>query len=391
MGRTKTRRGQAVMGQGRQAVPSTAQVPLVPFDEAAHIITTEGPKWVVTPGATVTKLEPKPLLADGFLKRVVFEVKTIKEGVEGAGPEGSEDYPFNIIERLFFRDNGGHPIFELSGFNAFLSNVFGGYAGSPDPRNDPDFSKSLKAPNIALYIPIEIAPTGFGALANMSQSAPYLVGAEIAPKSEIWKKLETAPELEITAWQESWDFPEPTDQAGTGQVQYPPFEGTTQFWTEQANVKLSAGENQTFFTRMGNMIRTHILIARESGKRSEEVIPNPFRLQWDRVELMQCSASLQRKRMQEAIDHLVERPTGVYAFMYSLGEGRFSGGNQTNLWLPTVNATRFELKGSSKKAGELTIVTNDVSVSQMQAALKAQRPGVAAYHPVTGEALSGTL
>lgn len=379
------------MGQGRQSVPSVAQMPIVPFDEAAHIILTEGPKWTFTPGASSTKLEPKPLLADGFLKRIIFEVKTVTEGTEGGSPAGSEDYPFNIIERMFMRDNGGHPIFELSGFNAFLSNLFGGYAGSPDPRNDPDYSASLKKPNFSLYVPVEIAPTGFGALANMSQSAPYLVGCEINPKATIWSKLETAPEIEITAWQESWDLPEPADQAGTPQTQYPPFEGTTQFWSEQANVKLSAGENQTFFTRMGNMIRTHILVARHSGARSEKVIPNPFRIQWDRVELMQCSTELQRKRMQEMIDHMVERPSGVYAFMYSAGEGRMAGGNQTNLWLPTVNATRFELKGNSPEAGEVTIITNDVTVSQTQAALKAQRPGVAAYHPVTGEALSGTL
>src|SRR4051812_12388756 len=120
--------------QGPGAAAPVAQVPVVPFDQASHRGKQNGPSWTVTPGAAQQTLGPIGIPAQGYLRRIILEVV----GAGGAGTlgVGSGDYPWNILNLVRLQDTNGAPIVELSGYNLLLANIYGGYAGSPDPRND---------------------------------------------------------------------------------------------------------------------------------------------------------------------------------------------------------------------------------------------------------------
>src|SRR3954452_1832402 len=126
------------ISQGPAAAPPTASIPVIPFDQASHRGMRNGPQWTVTPGASQQTLGPIGIPANGYLRSIIIEI--VGAGGAGTTGTGAGDYPFNIIKRVMLEDTNGAPIVNLSGFNLLLANIYGGYAGSPDPRNDPDYS-----------------------------------------------------------------------------------------------------------------------------------------------------------------------------------------------------------------------------------------------------------
>src|SRR5207253_588473 len=105
-------------------------------------------------------LGPFPLPAQGYLRRIIVEIVAASGAGSGAG---LGDYPFNILNLIRLQDTNGAPLFELTGYNALLANIYGGYAGSPDPRNDPDYQSAAAPgnnPSFQLSIPVEIAVNG---------------------------------------------------------------------------------------------------------------------------------------------------------------------------------------------------------------------------------------
>ena len=51
--------------------------------------------------------------------------------------EVGDDFPWNCLNLVRLQDTNGAPLCELSGYNLFLMNVYGGFAGCPDPRQLP--------------------------------------------------------------------------------------------------------------------------------------------------------------------------------------------------------------------------------------------------------------
>jgi hypothetical protein len=372
----------AAVTEGPGATPSAASVPVVPFDQASHRGMRNGPQWTVTPGASQQTLGPQGIPAtSGYLRSIIIEVV----GAGGAGAAtGAGDYPWNVIKRVMLEDTNGAPLVNLSGFNLLLANIYGGYAGSPDPRNDPDYSNSATNPAFQLRVPIEIAPNGLGSLANMSSAAQYQLTIDIDTTANIWTSAPatTIPTLTVKTFTDHWTLPAPQDMLGRAQQQQPPFNGTAQYWTQSQNNAVSTGGNETEVDRVGNLIRTLIFVGRVSGVRSEVPIPDPFSIDWD-ARLLRSSVSLrsQRKIIREMVEQLSARDTGVYAFPFSYGEGRHVGELGINSWLPTVTATRLALVGSSSGAGTIDVVVNDVSVAEVNPAARAVETSATGYHP----------
>src|SRR5436305_349553 len=211
--------------QGTGASPAPAAVQAVPFNQASHHGCEQGPTFTVTPGAAQQNFGPFPLPATGYLRRVLLSV-TSANGVAGTG---GGDYPFNIFALLRLTDTNGAPIFELSGYNTLLADVYGGYAGVVDPRTDPDYSASATAPSIEPFIPLEIDATGLGSPANLSASSAYRLTAIVDTTANIWSVAPAPlPTFTVTVWCEYWTLPNPTDMQGRPQAVAPPFAGTIQ-------------------------------------------------------------------------------------------------------------------------------------------------------------------
>lgn len=377
-------------GQGPAASPPAAAAAVVPFDQASHHALEPGPTYTFTPTTAQQTFGPTALPAQGYLRRIIIEVTPSL----GAGAAtGQADFPWNIFNLIRLQDTNGAPLVELSGYNLFLANVYGAYAGSSDPRNDPDYTTgSANLPAFQICIPVEVAANGLGSLANQSAAAAYrltIIGETIA---NIWSSqpATTIPLFTIRVFMDFWTLPAPADMLQRPQQQTPPYNGVAQYWTQQMSNSVAIGANNTRVSRVGNLLRTLIFVARTSALvRAETPFPDPFTLNWDSRDTQIASAKTQRKIMREYIEQLSARDTGVYAFLWSYGEDRHAGALEINSWLPTVTATRLEVDGSSAAGGTLDIVVNDVSVAETAPAARAVETSATGYHPPVAPQILG--
>lgn len=374
--------------QGPAASQPTAQPQMVPFDQASHRGYEEGPTFVVTPAAAAQQQGPIPLPAQGFVRSVLLTI-TPSGGTAGAGVV-SGDFPWNCINLVRLQDTNGAPLCELTGYNLFLMNTYGGFAGSPDPRNDPEFTKTVVAPSFAVRIPVEIAPNGLGSLANQSSSAAYKLTVIVASTAEIWSTQPTTPmALTIKTFMEFWTLPAAVDMLNRPQQRTPPYHGTAQYFTQQMNNSINVGQNGTRITDTGSLIRTLAFVTRIAGVRSDAVYPDPWTLNWDSRILQVASARVLKKLMREYVCQLAERDTGVFVWGFSYGKGRFFGNSAINSWLPTVSATRLELIGPSASAGTVDIVNNTVSVAETNPAARAVETSATGFAPPVAPTMGG--
>lgn len=372
-------------GPGAAPPPQAAQV--VPFDQASHKGLEAGPTFTVTPTTSQQQLGPNPLPASGYLRRVLIE--TASNGNGAGAATGAGDFPFNVWALIRLQDTNGAPIFEMTGYNTLLADVYG---DNLDPRFDTDFANTANNPTLEPYVPIEINPTGLGALANMSASSAFKLTLIMDTIANIWTSAPatTIPTFSVKVFMDFWTLPGDKDMIGRQQLQAPPFSGTVQLWTQQPNISLNAGNNRTQVNRTGNLFRTVIFVTRVTAVRSEAPFPDPFTLKWDDRDLMIADRVTVRKIMREYLENLTARDVGVYVFAYNYGEDRSAGANGINSWLPTVTATRYELNGSSAGAGTTDILINDVTVAPQNPAQRAAETGLS-YKPPTPTSVAGAV
>lgn len=383
--------------QGTGASPAPASVRAVPFAQASHHGCEQGPTFTVTPGASQQVLGqgPTPLPATGYLRRVIIELSTTAAGTGGVG---SGDYPADIFNDISLTDTNGAPIFDLSGYNTLLANTYGGYAGAPDWRNDPDYSASSTSPAISPYVPLELDNTGLGSPANLSASSAYRLKLIVDAAANIWSVAPGAnPTFTVNVFCEYWTLPNPTDGSGRPQETAPPFAGTLQLWSQQPNISVSAGANRIPLNRTGNLFRTVLGVFRASagGPRSDAPIGDPVILRWDDIWLDIVDRRTIRKRMREYSNDLTARDTGVYIFgLYNYGADRFTGGRSVASWLPTVSATRFEIStpAGSGAGGTLDFIINDVTVASQAPDQRATVGGQGVqFHPPQAPVAAGVV
>lgn len=378
--------------QGTGASPAPAAVQQVPFCQASHHGCEQGPTFTVTPGTSQQTLGPAPLPATGYIRRIILEVSA----AGGTGGVGGGDYPFDIFALVRLTDTNGAPVYETSGYNLLLADTYGGYAGAPDPRTDPDYSASAPNPQIEPYVPLELDPTGMGSPANLSASSAYRLTLVVDTTANIWSTLPSPlPVLTVTVWVEYWTLPNVTDMQGRPQQVSPPYAGTLQLWSQQPNISVNAGANRIPLNRMGNLLRTVLTVFRVAGARSDAVTGDPLTLRWDDLNLDVVDRKTIRKRMREYTNDLTARDVGVYLFgSYNYGVERFVGGRSVASWLPTVTATRWELStpAGGGAAGTVDFVINDVSVAatapEQRAAVGGQGVG---FHPPVAPVIPGAV
>lgn len=370
----------AVHGQGTNAAPASAAQRARPFCQAAQFGVEQGTVFAGTQGASTITYGPTPLPATGYIRRV--RLTTALTGGSGGTFTASGDAPFNFFNLVRFAEPNAAPVFELSGFNALLADYFGGFAGWDDPRGDWDYVAT--APNIQIepYVPVELDPTGMGALSNLSNASAFRLTLIAESYANLYSaNPTTAPGFAVTPHVDYWTLPNPTDQDGNPQATAPPYPGTIQLWSQIQNLTLAVGNNRTSLNRMGNQLRTVIMVTRASGLRSETPFPNPAQLRWDDINLRIESPTSVRKIMREQIYTASARDVGVYVYSYNTGIGRSAGGNGVSSFLPTVTATRYELSGASGGAGTLDWVVNDVSSAPVSGVQRASVGGGLQYYP----------
>lgn len=378
-------------GTGSSAAPQSAQVTVRPFFQASKHGTEKGPSYTPTLGVGTVSNKPEPLPATGYLRRVRLQTTLSGGGGTTAGVGGG-DYPFSIFNLVRLSQPNGAPICELSGYHLMLADTYGGYAGCPDPRVDPDYSNSGSNPVIEPYVPVEIDATGVGALSNLSNASAFRLTVVYEADGTIWTtNPNPLPAVSTEVECDFWTLPDTQDESGVPNQTEPPGYGTIQMWTQLENNSFSSG-NRASLERMGNQLRTIIVEARNAaGVRADNVFPDPYQLRWDDVLLRESSQRSVRKVMREISNDLTARDTGIYVFAFNQGVGRLTGGNGFVGYLPTVTGTRFELSGANGASGSLTWLVNDVTSTPQSGIQRATVGGGLGYYPPNPAPAAGTM
>lgn len=367
-------------GAGVNSDPASRQQQARPFCQASQYGFQPALNWTVVTGAATTNLGPLPLPASGgYLRRLLLEIV----GTGGAGAAVlTADGPWDVIQEVRLLEPNGTPVLDLSGYNLLLADIYGGYAGSSDPRVDPDFSNGGSTGNLNIqpYIPLEIDTTGRGSLADLSSSSAFQLYLQIANTASVWSTAPTTlPSLAINTYQDFWTLPNGTDQDGAPQATAPPYPGTIQLWSQIPNIGI-ANNQRVQLNRMGNQLRCVIMVFRSAGARSEAPAPNPFAFRWDDVILYNVDLQTLRKRIREMVNALSARDTGVYVMPFDTGLSRFVGGNGVSSYLPTVTATRFEISGPNS-GGTVDWVVNEVTSAPISGVQRSTVGGGLQFYP----------
>lgn len=383
-------------GTGTESAPASAAQRARPFCQAAKHGTQQTAQFSQQVAAGSVQLGPTALTASGgFIRRVLVEISA----ASGAGTTTvpGDDFPFALLSKIRFSEPNNTPIFELSGYNTLLADCYGGYAGYNDPRNDPDYSSDRNNPFLVPFIPVELDPTGMGALSDLSASSGYQLTLFTTPSGNArlyaTAPATTLPTLTLTAYTEYWTLPGKQDMAGRPQQTVPPYAGTVQLWNEIPNVSLPSGggSSRQQLNRMGNQLRTVIMVTRANGPRSDAPFPNPLLLRWDDVILRNQDPQSLRKYMREFVIGLTSRDVGVHVFPFSFGINRYVGAAGISSYLPTVTDTRFELSGTFGAATSPTIdwLVNDVSSAPLSGIERTSVGEGLRYYPPAGNAQTG--
>jgi hypothetical protein len=303
----------------------------------------------------------------GYLRSLLILVTTT--GGSGGGAVGDPDAPYNALQEVALHDVNGAPIVgPFNGYDLFLANKWGGYAAFDDPALHPAFvpvNATTGQFGFLLRVPVEVNNRdALGALPNMNASSTYKLRLTLAPSTEIYDTppATTLPTVRVRVWAECWAPPSASNDLGQPQAIQPPALGTTQMWSRNIT-NITAGANTVQFKRVGNMIRTLVLVHRTAaGLRLDANLPDPVQFFIDGRLLTNEGFFVRRGYMRERYGvPTAGIDTGVYVFDFMHDFDGRAGGELRDGWLQTATSTRLEIVGSFLAGGRLDVLTNDVA------------------------------
>jgi hypothetical protein len=334
----------------------------------------------------------------GFLRGLFLLVETTAANTGTVAVAFKEDAPWNVLETVTLEDVNNQPIVgPISGYDLYLINKYGGYAGFGDPTAAvppayyalsgagttavPPSTAQGGAYSFVLRIPVELVQRdGLGSLPNKSGTSMFKVRLRVNTTANVYA---TAPG---TSWvtrvrvqQMNWWDPPETDLKGRPLAQNPPAVQTTQYWSK-ASYPVAAGQSRQGLQRVGFLIRNLIIVLRDtSSTRSgsgDSAFPDPFTLQFEAIQLVVRLRAVWLKLMAERYGtriaevlaggavgtNVAMRDNAVYVEPFTLDFGLAPGAETRMGYLPTSSASRLEIQGTlGTGAGTLTVLTNDVA------------------------------
>lgn len=319
--------------------------------------------WLLS--ANQVNVGPIDVPSFGYLRHIVLLVTT--SGGAGAAAVAHEDSPWRALNNVQLTDVNGAPIVgPMSGYDLYLANKYGVYMTLPpdsDPALSPVFSAVAATGDFSFLIrvPCEVASRdALGSLPNMNAANTYKLSFTVNSTTNIYATPPTTiPTVRVRAWLEAWFQPPLTDLRGVPNVQQPPAMGTTQYWSKSP-VNVNAGDQRIRLTRVGNLLRTLVLVFRNATPvRNTTNFPDPLRLEHDGIIVANLGRDLMRHYVRERYGFNPE--TGVFVFDFTHDLDGKAGNELRDLYLATTQASRVELVGSFGAAGTLDILFNDVA------------------------------
>ena len=314
----------------------------------------------------------------GFLRGVTFSL-TSASGVLGTTAALVGDAPWSVIQSMTLESIDGTPIlYPMLGYSYYLvARYCRPWDG--DPANDGTtntggvggYSNTIN-PGFRLRFFVEGRIT-IGVLPNTDARAQYRLRYTVAPLLQPGSTAYglvtsttgvTAPVLTFNIYLETYAQPPSVDYAGNPIVQIPDGLTLQRFVSHQAGDNTNTGTFTVKENRVGNLIRSIILIQRNSAAVRSDLSTDPIRWRLDNTQLLSEYRDRRDYEMdrfgsqQNARLYNSTRPTGVYVYFRYHNPGQMDG----NYWLPTTEASylQFELNGG-QSAGTLESITEDLA------------------------------
>lgn len=346
-------------------------MPVVPFIDGTYEYTEIMQTYTVTLTAAAQQLVPINITPGGFLRGATIFV-TSTGGVIGTGVL-SADAPWSIFQSITLESIDGTPIlYPMSGYAHYLASRYT-RPWDGDPAVDSGFTNTIN-PAFRLRLFNESRAT-LGVLPNTDARAQYRLRLTLNPLSAanaengLLTTLGTAttPTITIVVVLETYAQPPRQTLSGAPIAQVPDGIGMQRFLSYQVD-NIGTGTNTPKINRTGNLIRSHVLVVRDSTGLRTDLTADPFRFRVDNTQLF----VEQRARRDYVMWHYFQvpmgpsvaataRPTGVYVFPRWQQPGDMKGVG----WLETSEATflQYELPGGPA-AGTLQTITEDLSPVQ---------------------------
>jgi hypothetical protein len=315
----------------------------------------------------------------GFLRGVTFSLQS-QSGVLGTTASLAAEVPWSVIQSMTLESIDGTPIlYPMLGYSYYLVARFC-RPWDGDPANDGTTNSyggvggyaSSVNPFFRLRFFVEGRIT-IGVLPNTDARAQYRLRYTVAPLLQAGTSAYglvtsttgvTAPALAINLYLETYAQPPQVDYSGNPIIQIPDGLSVQRFVSHQAGDTTNTGTFTIKENRVGNLIRTLLLVQRTSANVRTDLTTDPIRWRLDNTQLlseyrdrrdyeMDRFGSQQNSRLYNS-----NRPTGVYVWFRYHNPGSMDG----NYWLPTTEASylQFELNGGVS-AGTLESITEDLA------------------------------
>lgn len=365
----------APVGQQKKGTASSAA--MVPFARSS--------KWHVEQGDSRTGIAINvaspgtynfPIPSYGFLSAVLLTVQA--SGGTGTAAVAYEDAPWSIIQSIVLSDVNGVPLFQVSGYHAYLASKFGGYRlfAIDGTAITTIYQGVQTSGNFKFILPIylEFGNDGLGCLPNMDASARYnlqviLASGNAASTGPVYTTAPTGyPTLSMQVEVLCRSQPPAVDMYGNRNSITPPSVGTAQYWTAQTFSSLT-GAQTLQLTRVGNLIRNHILVFRDTANGTRATaettdIPTSIEFDWDSgVRYVENVAS---QRLLTYLSQGIDNPNGVLLFQNTYDPDKLAVSEYGDEWMATVGATKLTLRFTPAASVGLTVLTNDIVPASAQ-------------------------
>lgn len=352
-----------------QPAPANQGAGMVPFIDGTYEYTENMTTLTVVPGATAVELPPINIIPGGFLRGVTLIV-TSTGGTLGTGVV-SPDNPWSLFNYITLESIDGTPIlYPIDGYAHYAaSRFFRPWDG--DPAVDPSFVSGIN-PAFRLTFFVESRAT-LATLPNTDARAQYRLRLAVNPLTSTNPALgllttvgtATPPTVTINVALQTYAQPPAHTLNGAPIQQSPDGVGMQRFISRQIDIA-SAGSMTLKEGRTGNLIRTLLLIVRDSTGVRIDLTADPVRLRIDNTQLFVAQRALIDLNMWKfysaftapGVAAVPVRPTGVYAFPRWQDPGNAKGVG----WLETTEATflQFELNGAPA-GGQIQTITEDLA------------------------------
>ena len=314
-------------------------------------------------GAAQVNFQPINITPGGYLRGVTLSL-TSASGVLGAGAL-SGDYPWNIYQNLeLVSVDGTDLLYPMNGYSYFLVTKFT-RPWDGDPSLDPFFVGTINAALRFRYF-VE-SRMGIGVIPNTDARAQYRLNVSYNPSTVTFSTAPTtAPTVTTDIWLET--YAQPDNNAYPGVEPYPPGMAMQREVSHQSGIAMAGGTQVIQSNRVGNQLRTQILVFRTSAAGNPRSDPSgdPIRWRLDNTNLLiekrnRRDYEVSRFYQTSGLTTMPTRPTGVFVYPRWHQPGKMQGPS----WLPTKTATyeAWEINDPSNTlaGGNCEIITEDLA------------------------------